>query len=147
MWRFPQWRFLAGVILLKISLYYDAPSATAEPSELFPYFQHFFPVFKKVWFFWKNMLTIMVSPDILTNVPSERNKFKANWLGGLAQLGERLTGSQEVSGSIPLFSTKKTCNHNGYRFSFYYTKVIWNWKRVLYYPSIAHYFVILTALW
>ena len=49
----------------------------------------------------------MVSPDILTNVPSERNKFKANWLGGLAQLGERLTGSQEVSGSIPLFSTKE----------------------------------------
>ena len=51
------------------------------------------------------MLTIMVSPDILTNVPSERNKFKANWLGGLAQLGERLTGSQEVRGSIPLVST------------------------------------------
>ena len=148
--RFPQWRFLAGVILLKISLYYDAPSATAEPSELFPYFQHFFPVFKKVWFFWKNMLTIMVSPDILTNVPSERNKFKANWLGGLAQLGaqatgcappqrrvksknwiaqksskikgfwqhggiaqlgERLNGIQEVSGSIPLISTKNNDSH------------------------------------
>ena len=31
--------------------------------------------------------------------------------GGVAQLGERLTGSQEVSGSIPLISTKKreTC--------------------------------------
>ena len=28
--------------------------------------------------------------------------------GGLAQLGERLHGMQEVSGSIPLFSTKKT---------------------------------------
>ena len=27
--------------------------------------------------------------------------------GGLAQLGERLHGMQEVSGSIPLFSTKK----------------------------------------
>ena len=27
--------------------------------------------------------------------------------GGIAQLGERLTGSQEVSGSIPLISTKK----------------------------------------
>ena len=26
--------------------------------------------------------------------------------GGIAQLGERLTGSQEVSGSIPLISTK-----------------------------------------
>ena len=27
--------------------------------------------------------------------------------GGLAQLGERLNGIQEVSGSIPLFSTRK----------------------------------------
>ena len=27
--------------------------------------------------------------------------------GGLAQLGERLHGMHEVSGSIPLFSTKK----------------------------------------
>ena len=27
--------------------------------------------------------------------------------GGIAQLGERLTGSQEVSGSIPLISTMK----------------------------------------
>ena len=27
-------------------------------------------------------------------------------LGGVAQLGERLTGSQEVRGSIPLVSTK-----------------------------------------
>ena len=36
--------------------------------------------------------------------------FRADWnewLGGLAQLGERLTGSQEVSGSIPLISTTK----------------------------------------
>ena len=29
-------------------------------------------------------------------------------LGGIAQLGERLHGMQEVSGSIPLTSTKKT---------------------------------------
>ena len=28
--------------------------------------------------------------------------------GGLAQLGERLHGMQEVSGSIPLFSTNQT---------------------------------------
>ena len=27
--------------------------------------------------------------------------------GGIAQLGERLNGIQEVSGSIPLISTKK----------------------------------------
>ena len=40
--------------------------------------------------------------------------------GGIAQLGERLTGSQEVSGSIPLISTtKRSCNCNGYKtFSF-----------------------------
>ena len=37
--------------------------------------------------------------------------------GGLAQLGERLTGSQEVSGSIPLFSTKSNeCNKNSLLF-------------------------------
>ena len=29
-------------------------------------------------------------------------------VGGIAQLGERLHGMQEVSGSIPLTSTKKT---------------------------------------
>ena len=28
-------------------------------------------------------------------------------VGGIAQLGERLNGIQEVSGSIPLISTKK----------------------------------------
>ena len=30
--------------------------------------------------------------------------------GGIAQLGERLNGIQEVSGSIPLISTKTTEN-------------------------------------
>lgn len=29
-----------------------------------------------------------------------------NWYGAIAQLGERLHGMQEVSGSIPLGSTK-----------------------------------------
>ena len=33
--------------------------------------------------------------------------YNGKGLGGLAQLGERLTGSQEVSGSIPLISTKE----------------------------------------
>ena len=31
--------------------------------------------------------------------------------GGIAQLGERLNGIQEVSGSIPLISTKSVENH------------------------------------
>ena len=30
--------------------------------------------------------------------------------GGIAQLGERLHGMQEVSGSIPLTSTRKICS-------------------------------------
>ena len=35
--------------------------------------------------------------------------FKSeNQYGGIAQLGERLNGIQEVSGSIPLISTKAT---------------------------------------
>ena|GEM_PF-3740242 len=34
--------------------------------------------------------------------------------GALAQLGERLTGSQEVSGSIPLCSTKETSTCQGF---------------------------------
>ena len=37
------------------------------------------------------------------NVPKEQVKRKD---GGLAQLGERLPCKQEVSGSIPLISTK-----------------------------------------
>ena len=38
--------------------------------------------------------------------------------GGIAQLGERLTGSQEVSGSIPLISTKRKGHPKGCPFSF-----------------------------
>ena len=37
-----------------------------------------------------------------------RRQGRRTGYGGLAQLGERLHGMQEVSGSIPLFSTKKT---------------------------------------
>ena len=41
--------------------------------------------------------------------------------GGIAQLGERLNGIQEVSGSIPLISTKKTAWNARFKlfFSFY----------------------------
>ena len=35
--------------------------------------------------------------------------------GGIAQLGERLNGIQEVSGSIPLISTKNTVFHHEIR--------------------------------
>ena len=39
------------------------------------------------------------------NKPRRQGRHTSS--GGLAQLGERLHGMQEVSGSIPLFSTKK----------------------------------------
>ena len=38
---------------------------------------------------------------------NQRRQGRYTSSGGLAQLGERLHGMQEVSGSIPLFSTKK----------------------------------------
>ena len=38
---------------------------------------------------------------------NQRRQGRHTSFGGLAQLGERLHGMQEVSGSIPLFSTKK----------------------------------------
>ena len=38
---------------------------------------------------------------------NQRRQGRHTSSGGLAQLGERLHGMQEVSGSIPLFSTKK----------------------------------------
>ena len=44
--------------------------------------------------------------------------------GGLAQLGERLHGMQEVSGSIPLFSTKKALYFVGSMVLFFLPKPI-----------------------
>ena len=41
--------------------------------------------------------------------------------GGIAQLGERLNGIQEVSGSIPLISTKNNDSHNQMCESLFYT--------------------------
>ena len=48
------------------------------------------------------VLTTGTMPAILSNVPTRDRQ-----LGGIAQLGERLNGIQEVSGSIPLISTKE----------------------------------------
>ena len=41
---------------------------------------------------------------------------------GIAQLGERLNGIQEVSGSIPLISTKTNHKANALWFAFYKEK-------------------------
>ena len=43
--------------------------------------------------------------------------------GGIAQLGERLNGIQEVSGSIPLISTIKSSENFGFQnFFFVFSK-------------------------
>ena len=42
----------------------------------------------------------------------ERPEMVTRYCGGLAQLGERLNGIQEVSGSIPLTSTNLTDNYS-----------------------------------
>ena len=61
----------------------------------------------------KKVLTREVLPAILANVPKRSTRF-----GGIAQLGERLTGSQEVSGSIPLISTKNKATSKDVAFVF-----------------------------
>ena len=43
---------------------------------------------------------------------SKGGTWQRNGYGGLAQLGERLPCKQEVSGSIPLISTKKLTEAN-----------------------------------
>ena len=48
-------------------------------------------------------------PRSLDIIPDCLNQRRVNNLGGIAQLGERLHGMQEVSGSIPLTSTKTPC--------------------------------------
>ena len=49
----------------------------------------------------KKMLDISAECAIIQKLSEQRTKY-----GGIAQLGERLNGIQEVSGSIPLISTK-----------------------------------------
>ena len=61
---------------------------------------------KKCWKrTWQGNAPVLYSPLFRARKP---------WTdGGLAQLGERLTGSQEVSGSIPLISTTKNLETTG----------------------------------
>ena len=54
-------------------------------------------------FFPKITLDIFAIRAIIQKLSEQRTKY-----GGIAQLGERLNGIQEVSGSIPLISTKKS---------------------------------------
>ena len=53
-------------------------------------------------------LSVNISPVRRT---ANETKSSHSRCGGIAQLGERLTGSQKVSGSIPLISTNKPQGH------------------------------------
>ena len=55
---------------------------------------------------------------------NQRHQGRHTSFGGLAQLGERLHGMQEVSGSIPLFSTKKALYFVGSTVLFFLLKPI-----------------------
>ena len=57
----------------------------------------------------KNSEKIKIPLDILRkDVIIQKLSDAATEYGGIAQLGERLNGIQEVSGSIPLISTRKS---------------------------------------
>ena len=62
----------------------------------------------------KNVLTKRPSVDIIHKLSDRTIEY-----GGIAQLGERLNGIQEVSGSIPLISTK-TPRTQGFSVFFYF---------------------------
>ena len=53
--------------------------------------------------FFQKLLTKSPDTDIIRKMSDAAQIF-----GGIAQLGERLNGIQEVSGSIPLISTRTT---------------------------------------
>ena len=61
---------------------------------------------KKISYYLKKVLAFFQKHDII-NLASRERKSEAKY-GGIAQLGERLNGIQEVSGSIPLISTKSS---------------------------------------
>ena len=58
------------------------------------------------------MLDIFPRCAIIQKLFEQRTKY-----GGIAQLGERLNGIQEVSGSIPLISTKTNRKVGLFRYS------------------------------
>ena len=55
--------------------------------------------------------------------------------GGVAHLGERLNGIQEVVGSIPIVSTKQRKNRQNRRFFLY--KFLFNYKDTIYYNQVT----------
>ena len=66
--------------------------------------------------------TAKFSKNVLAS-PSEF-PYSTSSHGGVAQLGERLTGSQEVRGSIPLVSTIVNAKSLGNRRLFSYTATV-----------------------
>ena len=68
-------------------------------------------------FYMEIILNFFKKPiDIFGNhVIIQKLSDTATEYGGIAQLGERLNGIQEVSGSIPLISTRKTLKTIGFQ--------------------------------
>ena len=64
----------------------------------------------------------MLTTALLTGIIDHVVRGRHTSSGGLAQLGERLHGMQEVSGSIPLFSTKKALYFAGSTVLFFLLK-------------------------
>ena len=59
--------------------------------------------------------------------------------GGVAQLGERLTGSQEVRGSIPLVSTIVNAKAFGIPKAFFHGKTARHTNRYPHQQKVAHF--------
>ena len=62
----------------------------------------------------KKPLTNLVLLFIIQKLLRQQTEY-----GGIAQLGERLNGIQEVSGSIPLISTTKSSENSGFQSFFF----------------------------
>ena len=79
--------------------------------------------YKKVWHFLRKTLDICLRFGY-NNTRRQEHDTSTPAYGGLAQLGERLHGMQEVSGSIPLFSTKKALYFVGSTVLFFLLKLV-----------------------
>ena len=65
----------------------------------------------------KNVLTKRKTLDIIHKLSDSTTEY-----GGIAQLGERLNGIQEVSGSIPLISTIEALKTIGFQGFFLFSE-------------------------
>ena len=77
----------------------------------------------------------MVDDDYVPTKDFPFQRLASGIYGGLAQLGERLHGMQEVTGSIPVFSTKKALYFVGSMVLFFFLKPIFFWGGCIVSPA------------